>query len=289
MSGTTNGLQFNNCRISSGGIISYQQSSTSSTTMSGDEIQFNNCLMISGGVVAFKVYASVLHVNGGLVSKTARDGALVEVNSTYYSSFVTFHNLQFKSAAYSWTSILYNDVSTYYHVALNDCWVVGNQLANIANADAPTYEPLVSVRNMQISSSGGTGKKFQDRVINWAYNSTGGNLTVGQGVIFTAGDSDKPIKIATTTTANSPFFAGIVPRQIANGTYGPIITKGYVYRANVNGVTDITYGDLLSTFTVAGILAKPAAGSYCALSCGAYTTDNSSGIIPVYLFDGTRS
>ena len=113
-------------------------------------------------------------------------------------------------------------------------------------------------------------------------NTSGGALAVGDVVVFksvAAGD-----EITTTTTQGDDKVFGMVTDAIADTAWGGILTQGFTTRLKVDGTTDIAVGDLLGTFTTAGIAMKAAAGDMAfAIALEAYTTNDSAGVIDAIL------
>ena len=109
-------------------------------------------------------------------------------------------------------------------------------------------------------------------------NTSGGTLALGNVIIIkSAAGGDE---VTTTTTAGDDKVFGVVAQAVSNNSYGTITTVGHTTVLTVNGTTDIAIGDLLSTYTEAGIAAKAAAGDMCfAIALEAYTTNDSNGVI----------
>lgn len=121
-------------------------------------------------------------------------------------------------------------------------------------------------------------------------NSSGGALAPGDVVIWDTsvarGDS-----VTTTTTQDDAKVAGVAVQDIANGSEGLIQTEGYSdVTVKVNGTTDISVGDGLSTFTTAKIAAKATSGKagLFGFALAAYATDDSNGLIRVLLVPAGR-
>jgi len=114
----------------------------------------------------------------------------------------------------------------------------------------------------------------------YAKNTTGGVLSAGSVLVYkdvAAGD-----EIETTTTASDDKVAGILIKNTSIGAYGPVVQWGYVVDAKVDGTIDIAVGDLLTTFTVAGVMRKCATGEIAiARALEVYTNDDSNGTIDV--------
>lgn len=113
-------------------------------------------------------------------------------------------------------------------------------------------------------------------------NTSGGTLTAGTVVISKATASAD--EITTTTTASDHNVLGIVIGSITNNSYGYIQTLGKSATVKVNGQSNIAIGDLLSTYTSAGILHKASANDLViAIALTAYAVNDSSGVIDALL------
>ena len=91
-------------------------------------------------------------------------------------------------------------------------------------------------------------------------NNSGGALLPGVVVVIDTtvlgGDA-----FTTTTSQDSKDVAGVLGEQVPTGRYGFVVKEGYVTNLSVDGtVTPITAGDLLSTYTTAGVAGKASAG-----------------------------
>lgn len=94
--------------------------------------------------------------------------------------------------------------------------------------------------------------------------------------------------ITVTTTQDDAKVAGVVVENIPNGESGLIQVTGIFEVASavkVNGTTAIAVGDVLSTFTTAGIAAKATAGKAgsFAIALEAYSVADSNGTIDALL------
>lgn len=116
-------------------------------------------------------------------------------------------------------------------------------------------------------------------------NNSGAARSPGEVVIWDT-SVDYPA-YTTTTTQDDALVCGVVASYTAAAAEGLVQFRGYLQSENlfVNGTTDITDGDFLSTFTSAGIAAKATsgkAGSF-AVALEAYATNDSAGRIKVLL------
>lgn len=103
-------------------------------------------------------------------------------------------------------------------------------------------------------------------------------LTVNY-VVDTTGEA-----VNTTTTAGDDKVFGMAEETITNGSTGSFQTLGKTTKLKVNGTTDISIGDFLTTYTEAGISAKAIAGDMVyAIALEAYTANDSNGVIDARL------
>ena len=122
----------------------------------------------------------------------------------------------------------------------------------------------------------------QQRHLTTMKNNTGGDLVAGDTVIFesvAAGD-----EVATTVNQGDDKVFGMLAENINNGNEGLVLMEGKTEILKVDGTNDISIGDFLCTFTVAGIAAKAGAADMAfAIALEAYTGDDSNGVIDALL------
>ena len=113
-------------------------------------------------------------------------------------------------------------------------------------------------------------------------NTSGGALAAGDVVILKSVAAGN--EITTTTAQGDDKVFGMVAEAIADTAYGLVQVAGKPTALKVNGTTDIAIGDLLGTFTAAGIAMKAAAGDMAfAIALEAYITDDSLGVIDAFI------
>ena len=113
-------------------------------------------------------------------------------------------------------------------------------------------------------------------------NTSGGELVAGDVVILKSVAAGN--EVTTTTAQGDDKVFGMVTETIANDASGLIQTVGKTVSLKVDGTADIAVGDLLGTYTAAGIAMKAAAGDMAfAIALEAYATDDSSGVIDALL------
>lgn len=113
-------------------------------------------------------------------------------------------------------------------------------------------------------------------------NTSGGTLTIGDVVVLKTVAAGN--EVTTTTTQGDDKVFGMVAESIANNTSGLVLIEGKTVSLKVNGTTDIAIGDLLGTYTAAGIGMKAATGDMVfAIALETYTTDDSAGVIDALL------
>lgn len=109
-------------------------------------------------------------------------------------------------------------------------------------------------------------------------NTSGGDLTAGVVVVMKAVAAGN--EFTTTTTAGDPKVWGELAEDVANNNWGFIRERGKTTKLKVNGTADIAIGDLLTTYTSAGISAKAGAGEVAfAMALEAYADDDDNGVI----------
>ncbi len=117
---------------------------------------------------------------------------------------------------------------------------------------------------------------------NWELQDAGGSTTMEYGDVVVY-DEAAESHVKHTTTDNDGKVAGVVyDVTTSQGDSLVILTSGPIEKVKVDGTTDITIGDYLSTFTTEGISQKGTVGSgTCyAIARGNYSTNDSNGEIP---------
>lgn len=157
---------------------------------------------------------------------------------------------------------------------------VGNTL-EIGDTTQPST--LVDHLNIAVQAIGNLGgNTITEKRVMYMKNGSGGTIAQGAVVTFKA-DATGEVVTTTTTQGDDKVF-GMAVLAIDDGEYGAILVEGYTTVLKVNGTTDIAIGDLLGTFTTAGIAMKAAAGDMAfAYALEAYATDDSNGVINAVL------
>ena len=157
--------------------------------------------------------------------------------------------------------------------------IIGNSLFRNNTLSPATQMSLLNSGATSLNANGSSrnwNKMFKMR------NRSGGTLAAGDVVIF-ASNADGE-SITTTTTQGDDKIFGMVLESIINNAIGNVLIEGYTTQLKVNGTTDIAVGDLLGTFTSAGIAMKAAAGDMCfAIALEAYIANDSLGVIDALL------
>lgn len=114
-------------------------------------------------------------------------------------------------------------------------------------------------------------------------NTSGGTLDTGTVVVLKSVAAGNEIN--TTTSADDANVLGVISDiSTGNNAWGLVQVEGKIAQVKVNGTTDIAIGDFLSTYTEAGIAQKAGSGATVfAKALGAYTANDSNGLIPVLL------
>jgi hypothetical protein len=116
----------------------------------------------------------------------------------------------------------------------------------------------------------------------WARNEDNGsnNIAAGEVVIYCDTAATTTAGIGTTSYRGSPSVAGIAYEPITHLDYGFVQTLGYTDKIKVNGIVDITNGNLLTQYSERGIACKAASGETAfAVARSNYATDDSNGSI----------
>ena len=136
------------------------------------------------------------------------------------------------------------------------------------------------------------------RKLNWAqnavetitaHNKSGGTVAPGDVVILdTTNSTATEVAFTTTTSQDNKLVLGMVIENMANNGYGEVQTKGPTALLKVDGTTDISVEDHISTFTTVKIGASATAGKggAFAIALEAYTSNDSSGVIDAWLTGG---
>jgi len=113
-------------------------------------------------------------------------------------------------------------------------------------------------------------------------NTSGGALVAGDVIVFkavAAGD-----EFTTTVNQGDDLVYGMLDEGIADAAYGYIQQLGKTTKLKVNGVINIGIGDLLGTFTAAGIAQQAQAGDMAfAIALEVYAGADSLGVIDALL------
>lgn len=94
----------------------------------------------------------------------------------------------------------------------------------------------------------------------------------------------------TSTSGDDNTVIGMAAEAIADGARGLIQVYGPTKYLKVDGTTDISVGDFISTFTTAGIGQQGTIGSgnCIAIACEGYTSNDSLGVIDAFLLGSAR-
>lgn len=88
------------------------------------------------------------------------------------------------------------------------------------------------------------------------------------------------------STSRADYVCDGVADEVQINAAGFVQTLGKTAYLKVDGTTDIAVGDLLSTFTSAGIAKKASTGETAfAMALEAYTTNDSAGVIDALLIE----
>jgi hypothetical protein len=157
-------------------------------------------------------------------------------------------------------------------------YILGN---NLHDNRVSTFYPAFPSEMWHIKGNMGLSPT-QERELIYVKNTSGGNLVAGNVVVLKAVATGN--EITTSVTEGDPKVLGMLVENINNNAYGYVLVSGKTALLMANGVVDIAIGDLLGTYTSAGIAMKASAGDMVfAVALEAYTADDSSGIIDALL------
>ncbi len=160
--------------------------------------------------------------------------------------------------------------------------ITGNQLSKGFVGDAEPIFGFPHIIKDNMCSVEGFNKYERKMVA--LKNESNASRTIGQVVVYGSHDSFSGSEFNTTTTAGDAVVAGITWMPISDDATGYVLQEGFTKYLKVNGLDNIAIGDLLSTFTTAGIAQKAISGEVVfAIALEEYTVDNSSGIIDALL------
>lgn len=231
-----------------------------------DCIIANNYIQLVGFAEAFYGLTERCTISGNVIEGTTLNG-----NIAFPDALVecVVSGNTFKSIA---TGIAFASTSA-------DNVVTGNRFDEDVTTPMSGDQYLDEASNI-IQDNHGVSNRWNHELA-FMENQSGGTINKGEVVIrkLTA-ESDE---VTTTTTAGDPLVFGIAQEEILDTAMGKIIVSGGIENnVKVDGTTDIAVGDLLTTFTTAGIMAKATTGDTAiAIARTAYTTDDSNGLIKV--------
>ena len=134
--------------------------------------------------------------------------------------------------------------------------------------------------NLALANMGTTIREEKNYL--YMENTSGGLMNAGDSVVLkavAAGD-----EIDHTTIQGDPAVLGMIDRAIGGATYGQVQTLGFTDSLKVNGTVPIAIGDLLCTYSAAGIAMKAGPGSTAfAVALEAYAVADSAGVIDAIL------
>lgn len=226
-----------------------------------------------GGIRDYCTITGNVFHNSQILSNLGTDNCVVSGNMFFAGTGVTVDGE-------NWT-ISGNSFQGAAHVTLaagsERCSVTGNSFGG------STAVPVLADAGMGNTWSGNSGvnvgmkKKFYRMK-----NTSGGALAAGDTVVLkavAAGD-----EITTTVNQGDDMVFGTLDEAINNNLYGQVQTEGETVKLKVNGVINIGIGDLLGTFTAAGIAQQAQAADMAfAIALEAYAGADSNGVIDALL------
>jgi hypothetical protein len=157
---------------------------------------------------------------------------------------------------------------------------VGNNLSGSTEANATRINDLGLEGNTAYNNAGVpiTSEKHYTEM----RNTSGGALVDGDVVVFNNVASGN--EVTTTVNQGDDLVAGVFNAGVANNAWDVMQDRGKITTLKVNGVINIAIGDLLGTFTAAGISMQAQAGDMAfAIALEAYAGADSNGVIDALL------
>lgn len=118
----------------------------------------------------------------------------------------------------------------------------------------------------------------------------GSGAAVARGDLVVLDHAEGRNFFTTSTGGDDNLVLGMAYEAIADNAKGLIQIYGPTKYLKVNGTTDISAGDFISTYTEAGIGQQGTIGSgnCIAIACEAYATNDSLGVIDAFLLLSAR-
>ena len=164
-----------------------------------------------------------------------------------------------------------------FDMAASETLLLGCNYNFTTSTDPKDHINLAGVNRVSSFNNIASSTRTEKRIMRMQ-NTSGATINAGNVVVLKAVTSGD--QITTTTTQGDDLVFGMVIAQTANNEWADVLVEGYTIQLTVDGTTDIAVGDLLGTFTTAGIAMKAATGDMAfAMSLENFTTDDSSGVI----------
>lgn len=237
-------------------------------------------------------------IRGDVVWGGDRDLVIISNNTFYLNSLVCAHsgshdcvisgNTFNTDDGITWagyqSSIIGNTFYGTAHIELSAASkynnVTGNNLAGSTQASATRINDLGLQANMAMNNQG-VAPTLEKHFVKMQ-NKSGGALVAGDTVVYNAAASGD--QFTTTVTQGDHLVIGALAEGVNNDAWGYIQTKGKIVTLKVNGTINIAIGDLLGTYTAAGIAMKAAAADTAfAIALEAYANNDSLGVIDALL------
>jgi len=237
---------------------------------------------------------------GNLIEKTSMEG--IELYGAHYNLIVgnTFLDNSQAAAGGTYDNIYLNGTSTHNLIKDNIMRVTISDLVRYGIAEASDADDYNTVEGNQIELGGVTSGLLNiqgvhsrvkdnydqeitdDRVLILVKNTSGGALAAGDTVIHKAVAAGN--EVDTTNVQGHDKVFGMAVEAINNNEYGLVLVQGKTAALKVNGTAAIAIGDLLGTYTAAGIAMQAAAGDMAfAIALEAYAVADSNGVIDALL------
>ena len=180
------------------------------------------------------------------------------------------------------TSLTLDGITAVISAGSQDNWLIANLATDAGGIDIRSATDSF-VKNVWINNIPTDIEILTDAIkMVVAKNTSGGALAAGDVVILKAVAAGN--EITTTVNQGDDNVYGMVAEVIADAAYGLVQVKGKTTVLKVNGTVDIAVGDILGTYTAAGISMKAGAGDQgFARALEAYAVADSAGVIDAYI------
>jgi hypothetical protein len=252
------------------------------TNKSGISCSANYCYALNNTIIKSNSIsvAGWSIVIGNHIAQSFRGVSLGEYSIAVgnYVYGATFDGFYCSSTGGSFIGNISYNCARGFNLSGTKCYVSGNKILGTASPNA-----YINTGTCNHFASDNWGIEItQITEYSLAKNTSGGALAAGDVVVLKAVAAGN--EVTTTVIQGDDNVYGMTAEAIANNAWGLVQVKGKTTALKVNGTVDIAIGDILGTFTAAGIAMKAAAGDQgFARALEAYTGDDSNGVIDAYI------